>query len=451
MVLTVGVFLAVLAFGGTEPASFALVECFFFGAAAFFLATRAELFVCFTGRALLVPAALVGVVLLQLCPLPAQWLVRPAVAEVPLLRASLSTLTIEPHATRAQLLVLLTCIIAFLLAQLVARDPGRARRLVVSLVALGAFEALYGLVQYLAGWQQIFAYVKKYDLEEATGTYINRNHFAGFLEMILPFALALAFYEYARLRPARAASPRGMGSVLAGSGLGRLVLWLSVAVVLFAALICSRSRMGILAAGASLLVVFGFAALSRVHGNAGLLLAAAFAVLAVALAVWIGPEPVVGRFQNVGQEYGLGSETRLSIWHDALGLLRRHPWVGTGFGTFPIAFTAVQTTFLGKFVNHAHNDYLEIAIDLGIPAALLLFTSVFAVLARAARRALTLAEPFECATALACTGSIAAILVHSLADFNLYIPANALLFSLILGLAMAAPPRSTVVPGSQSA
>jgi O-antigen ligase len=402
----VGVFLAVLAFGGTEPTSFALVEILFFAAAAWFVATRPDVFACFPRQAgaLLVPAALLTVPALQLLPLPL-------------------TRTIEPYATRVHLLMLLTCAIAFYLAQLVASDPHRARGLAAALVALGVFEALYGLVQYLAGWQRIFAYVKKYDLEEATGTYINRNHFAGFLELVLPFALALAFYEYGRGRRDR--------------GLDRSVFWLSAAVVIFAALLCSRSRMGIVAAGASLVAVFGLAALSRVHGTAGLMLAAAFAALAVGLAVWIGPEPIIGRFQNVGEEYGFAGETRLSIWRDALGLVRRHPWMGSGLGTFPIAFTSVQTTFLGKFVNHAHNDYLEITTDLGIPAALLLFVSVAAVLLRAARVCFSAAGRFERSMALACAGSIAAILVHSLADFNLYIPANALVFSLILGLAVS--------------
>jgi hypothetical protein len=60
------------------------------------------------------------------------------------------------------------------------------------------FEAFYGLIQYLTDWQQIFTYVKKFDLEEATGTYINRNHYAGLLEMILPFSLALLFFTNMR-------------------------------------------------------------------------------------------------------------------------------------------------------------------------------------------------------------------------------------------------------------
>jgi O-antigen ligase len=118
-------------------------------------------------------------------------------------------------------------------------------------------------------------------------------------------------------------------------------------------------------------------------------------------------------------------------------LIEGHPLLGSGLGTFPVAFTAVQSTFLGKFVNHAHNDYLEIANDLGIPVAILLFASIVMLFARLARRMVSADVRFERAVALGCMGSIAAILLHSLTDFNLYIPANALLFSLVLGLASA--------------
>jgi O-antigen ligase len=90
-------------------------------------------------------------------------------------------------------------------------------------------------------------------------------------------------------------------------------------------------------------------------------------------------------------------------------------------------------------VNHAHNDYLELASDLGIPAAALFFGSTGALLVRVARKAASSEVSFERAMALGCLGSIAAILLHSLTDFNLYIPANALVFSLILGLAASIP------------
>ena len=447
--LILGLALAALAFGGAETISFSLVEILLFGAAAWLLATSERSTLLFSKKIVLVPAVLAGIVLLQLCPLPSFLLHRVAVREIPETGIHAGYLSFEPYATRTHFLRVLTCFIAFYFAQMVSQDRRRKQFFIGSLVALGTFEAFYGLVQYLSGWQQIFAYVKKFDLEEATGTYINRNHYAGFLEMILPFCLALVFYEYGKLRGDRSNKIK-LRSVIAKSAAQRLLLSLSVSVVLSVALVFSRSRMGILAAASSILIIFALIVISRFHGRMGSLLAAAFIILSICLAVWIGPGPIVSRFQTVNEEYSLGGQSRLSMWRDALPLIKEHPWLGTGLGTFPISYTGGQTAFLGRFVNHAHNDYIELAVDLGIPAALILFGSILFVLARAIRSFLTGERDFERIVALGCVGSIVAILLHSFADFNLYIPANALLFSAILGLTVSvrvshAQPRSTQI------
>ena len=429
--LIVGIVFAVLEFGGTEPISFAVVEVSLAGVAAFFLLSGSNT-PSFSYRVLLAPALLMGVVLLQLCPFPASWF---QIAEGKPWDGSahFARLTIEPFATRAHFLTLLTCIIAFILAYIVSQDARRKRHLVVAIVALGSFEALYGLAQYLTGFQRIFTYVKKYDLQEATGTYINRNHYAAVLEMVLPLALALALHEFGKLGKRQPEVLSKLRRLAARPNLQKSTFWLFIASLLFAALIYSRSRMGIISASTSLLVMFG---ILRFNRKAGLPLCAAFLILSVSLAVWIGPGPIVDRFQGVPQEYAQSDHSRLSIWRDTVALIRQHPWLGTGFGTFPIAYTAVQTTFLGRFVNHAHNDYLELASDLGIPTALGLLVSVVWLLARAVQISRTSEDHFDRFLALGCAGGIVALLLHSLADFNLYIPANCLLFASILGLTM---------------
>jgi O-antigen ligase len=321
-------------------------------------------------------------------------------------------------------------------------------RLIAAFLVLGVLEALYGLVQYLGGWQKIYFYTKQFDLEEPTGTYINRNHYAGMLEMILPFSLALLFHEYGKLRRAGSAAAVTIKQFLLRQTLQRLVLCLSIAVVLFAALLFSRSRMGIVAGSASLLVIFSLAGVSRLHGKMGIFLSILFVAISICLAIWIGPGPIVGRFADVQQEFSTSEQSRLSIWRDAQTLVRQDPIFGTGLGTFPVAYTAVQTAFPGQFVNHAHNDYLELAIDLGLPAALILFGPILFILARTVRTFLFAPGLFERSVALGCAGSIVAILLHSLTDFNLYIPANALLFSAILG--MAVRPQRLAATGEAS-
>lgn len=440
--LILGFVLAVLAFGGTEPASFAIVEVLFLGLVAFLVFEPRGMDVSVPWRTLVIPAALTCVVLMQLCPLPASWLQRSGGRGNFISSARVGRVTFEPYSTRVQLLVVLTCIAAFYLGQVVSQNRDSKRRLIVCLVVLGTFEAFYGLVQYLTGWQMIFAYAKKYDLAEATGTYINRNHYAGFLEMVLPFGIALVLYEFCNLDKSKHPGGVSLRTLLSRESSHRFIFWLLVSVVLFAALIFSQSRMGIIAACASLLVMCGLVAVSRHQRGIALGLWAAFIALSIVFAFWIGPGPIAERFATVGQEYSLGDQSRISIWHDALRLIWQHPLLGTGLGTFPIAFQAFQTSFLGQFVNHAHNDYLEIASDLGLPAAVILFASVFVVLTRAVRTYFTSKENIDRIVAAGCVGSIVALLLHSMADFNLHIPANALIFSLILGLGISGKSRN---------
>jgi O-antigen ligase len=448
--LILGIAFAVLAFGGAEPATFALVQILLLGVAAWVLARDPKCLMNFASPlTFVVPAALTVVILLQLSPLPSGLAQRLTGRENSIPWANLH-LSIEAFSTRTHALILLTCFVAFYFAQVVSKDPDRTLRLIVSLVALGTFEAFYGLIQYLGGWQKIFFYVKKFDMEEATGTYINRNHYAGFLEMILPFSLALLFLEYTRLRRAQSSPIEYTRRLMTRQTLQRLVLYLSIAVVLLAALLFSRSRMGIIAASVSSLVIFALVGISRFHGRIGTLLAILFISLSVSLAIWIGPGPIISRFADVQQEFDSRDQSRLSIWRDARELVRQNPVFGTGLGTFPIAYTTVQTSFLGGFVNHAHNDYLELGIDLGLPAALVLFGSIFYILARAVRTFFHSRALFERSVALGCAGSIVAISLHSLTDFNLYIPANAVLFSTILGLAVAVRPERSTVGGEFS-
>jgi O-antigen ligase len=443
---------AVLAFGGTEPVSFAVIEVLLLVGAGVAVFGLREVGWREWWRAGVVPVALVGVVALQLVPFPVRvlgWLRAGEAAwnvDSPGSAATdFSVLSIAPHNTRAQLIVLVCCVIAYFFSRQLGQERGSRRRLVAWLLILGTFEAVDGLVQYLSGWQRIFVYAKKYNLEEATGTYINRNHFAGFLEMVIPFGLALVLYEHSRslsLRQGRSAMG-GVKAVIAGESLPRMGLGLFAVIVMIAGLLFSRSRMGIVAGACSLVLMAAVWGLQR---RAGLWIAGLVMACVAILVLWIGAGSAFGRFGSIGNEFGSADESRLSIWRGTGRLIGGHPLLGSGLGTFPVAFTAVQSTFLGQFVNHAHNDYLEIASDVGIPAAILLFGSIVLLLRQVAKTVSFAEGRFEKAVALGCLGSIVAILLHSVTDFNLYIPANALAFSVILGLA-----ATTSVTGKDAA
>ena len=432
--LTVAVCVAVLAFGGTAPSFFAVTQVIILGLGVLFVVSGQFSRVISIHIPIASPLLLLALVLLQVCPLPVS--LAPLFGRAPddLLGESHFTVSMAQYQTVSHLLLLVTYLTVFILTLVLCRDRNANMRLVFALVSLGAFEALYGLIQYLTGWQQIFTYVKKYYLEDATGTYINRNHFSGFLEMILPFAVVLALRWAALLFKNTSSGTATLRKIASRTELLSLVLWLFHAILLFVALVLSRSRMGIISTLVSLVAILALAGTASVRARTRLAIAAFFSLGVVGLIVWIGIDPVMRRFATLGQEYNFSDQNRISIWRDTLGLIRRHPLLGTGLGSFSVVYPSVQTVFLTHLVEHAHCDYLEVASELGLPVAIWVFGSIFWVLVQTVRRYRKTEESFDKAISLGCIGSIAAILVHSLADFNLYIPANALVFTVILAL-----------------
>ena len=192
---------AVLAFGGVQPLTIALVEVLLFSATLVLLIKQTR-----QGKIRLPlpvwPLLLVLWVVLQVISLP-WWLVLRVspgrleglgvggASSVPF---AWTTLSIYPHDTVLAGIKLLAYLCAFVLAAYLFDSHHGRSRLVGGLIFIGSFEAAYGIVQYLTGWHKIFTYAKQYDLHEATGTYINRNHFAGLLELTAPFVVAWIFY-----------------------------------------------------------------------------------------------------------------------------------------------------------------------------------------------------------------------------------------------------------------
>jgi O-antigen ligase len=433
--LSIAIWNAVLAFGGTSPPFFLLTQVIILGLGILLVSASLREPIATIHFPLVAPLLLIALVSLQILPFPALAGLRAGSLRDALANPAAYTFSAAPYQTASHLLLLVTYLTAFYIVLVVCQDRVAKKRLVYGLIALGGFEAFYGLVQYLTGWQQIFAYVKKYYLEDATGTYINRNHFAGLLEMVLPFTVALALRLAGNLRRTVQSTEAKARSLLSAAELLPLVCLAFLALLIFTALVFSRSRMGILSAVASLIAVLGLAGGSSLSKRTRAVVAALFLLGVIGIVVWVGSDPVVTRFEILGQEYSQTNQNRISIWRDTLHLIHQHPLLGSGLGAFSVAYTSVQTAFPNLLVDHAHCDYLELASELGVPGGILVFGSIFWILVRAVRRYRKAEDHFDTAVCLGCIGSVVAILVHSLADFNLYIPANALVFTVTLALA----------------
>ena len=381
-------------------------------------------------------------VLLQTIPLPLRvvsWLspnrLFPGLqAALTLGAAHWATLSLYPHDTLLGFFKLLAYLAAFVLAAYAFEAREGKNVLTRGLIVLGSLEAAYGIVQYLTGYQKIFGFTKQFYIDDATGTYINRNHFAGFLELVIPFAAMMVFYNLQSLSAHGVPERRRLrGGRYSLSLHPPILFYVFIVILLLIAVVFSRSRMGIFSVLASLILM---AFLGRLGGGRRAWMVITLLVIACSMtyAVWIGLDPVISRFETLTPSALEDPSGRVAIWKQASGIIRHYPTVGTGLGTFVVAFRRYQTTSLDFLVDHAHNDYLEVTTDTGILGAALLFIPIIGLLFKMILAYVEARNPYRRSVLLACIGSSAALLIHSLTDFNLQIPANALLFAVILGI-----------------
>lgn len=429
----------VLDFGGVQPLAYSLMEIVLFAALLVVMVSET-----WHGRldfpVSIWPALFVAWTGLEIVPLPAG-LVRalePARFRAPapaiLNTSKWLTLSIDPHASLLGWIRVLAYFAGFLIAARVFDSKTRRSLLVRVLIGLGLFEAAYGLVQYFFGFQKIFTYTKQYYTEVATGTYINHNHLGGLLELTLPFLVGSIFYYFQIWLEGR--RKRLSSREQAGTSAGfQALVYMVLLLVMLVGLLFSRSRSAILAALLSLLVIALLAQL-RVRRKTWLLGLFGFLAVFVGYGLWIGLDPVLARFEQLGvlRTEEFGAATRLSFSRDALGLVRDYRWTGTGLGTFITAFRHYQSAWVTYIVDHAHNDFIEFACETGIVGAALLFLPIVYLLIRMAVVFLYDSRRYRPAVLLGCVGSILAILIHSATDFNLQVPANALIVAVILGI-----------------
>ena len=291
--------------------------------------------------------------------------------------------------------------------------------LAVPIIIIAALEAAYGLLLFFQGAEL---------QHSAHGTYINRNHFAGLLEMALPFAI---MYAVAIARDGRAQSRRPALAAL------RACVLFAVAALILVGIIYSYSRMGFVACLLSLFLMGLLALNGRVPSKVKWAVGAAFAVLALGAFIFLPPDPLVQRFANLTLGDELTEEGRIFIWEEALSLVKAYPLLGSGLGGFESVFFRHQKAVPVQGVDFAHNDYLQYLVELGAIGFVIGGVLLLCILGHAARGVREAAGPREHALAVACTCSLAAILLHSIVDFNLYVPANALMLAWISGISVS--------------
>jgi len=391
----------------------------------------------------LVSAALLSIFgFLQLVPLPSAWVARlsPARSRIagPLSVVGLARdfvpLSAAPGATREALARLLGgLLVFFLVRELGWRCGRRVWAMSLPLVILGMFESTVGLVQ-------SFSAVPG-SAVAAHGTFVNPNHLAGLVEMCLPFAVALA---WAVLR--RHTAPDSLPFLRAAAGTAAGIS----ALLLLAGVLYTNSRTGFAATVTGLVAMAVVRAAADWRRHPLWTRGALLGVTAIPfLLLLVSPDQLLDRLAATGTTPGLSPESRFAFWNETLHLMSDYPVFGCGLGAYGSVIQQYRHTAPLSLLDHAHNDYLEYAAELGLTGMLPLIACAGLITVRAFRTATGFLDEPNAYAASACVAALAAISLHSLADFNLQIPANILVLAWIAGLACALDLRAAVLAGRQ--
>ena len=306
-------------------------------------------------------------------------------------------------------------ILGFLVVQVLRRTM-QVQALTVTFSAYGFLLASFALLQGLSSTSKLYWLRTPRMGGWIYGPYVNHNHYAGLMEMLVPIPLVFSLTRGAQ----------GPRKIMAG-----------IAAALMAGTIfLSGSRGGMLA----FVVQIGVLAVVVVWRQKSRKLISAlatFLVIGVGLVLWLGGSELAQRLATIHADTRteLSGGTRLDIDRDALRMFAHKPVLGWGLGTFPDVYPQFRSFHTNFFINQAHNDYLQLLVEMGGLGFAIMLWFLWAVYRNAIRKLKNWAEDTNGAVALAALLGVTGILVHSFVDFNLQIPANAALFYVLCAVA----------------
>ena len=363
-----------------------------------------------------------GALLIEKC-LTGRWEWIKTPLDLPLLilliLLTLSTLfSVHRQTSLWAIAMLMTYVVTFYLVIHTVRTRNHFKHMVCLIIGVATFLAVFGLfkkfgINPFPFWDYGDL---KYIPDYLSSTYGNRNHLAGYMEMAIPLILGLFLLDY-----------KG----------GKLLLMIYLALIMGSALILSLSRGGW--TGSLIGLTFMAIVLLTNRYFAGRKLIATLAVgFVVAVLVVLASTPVVERIHSLDQRTKVPTlKARMTVWGGVVQMIEDYPLVGAGPGNFSTVFTQYQPPGLLHRYTEAHNDYLHFIAEIGLPLIAVIIWMIVALYRKGFRKMQNPSRLVRGITVGAMSG-IMAILVHSVGDFNLHIPANALLF-VVLAALVAAP------------
>ncbi len=318
--------------------------------------------------------------------------------------------TVYHHETVTQFLNYVAYGLIFLIATDIFRNEREARLLCLTLAALGFGLAFLGSVQEFTSPGKLYWVRTPRQGGPIFGPYVNRNHYAGVMELLFPFA--------------------ALGSLKPSPSLSKRVMLGFAALLMIATVFLCASRGGFVCVVMQS-VLLCMMLLWRSRKFTFVLSVTLLFIVTGAFGIWLGSDQLLGRLGQVGDDAG-----RMQIAKDSLRMFEQRPVTGWGLGTFPIAYPKFRTFATDLFVNEAHNDFVQLLVETGV----LGFATGIGLLALVYLRGFrkisrTLFGSWRSVAVGASLIGVTGLTVHSLFDFNLQIPANALLFYVLCAIA----------------
>jgi putative inorganic carbon (hco3(-)) transporter len=348
---------------------------------------------------------------------------------------ALFTLSAQPGITVQNVLLGASYFALFWLVLVtVARNRPRQRLLLAAVALSGLVQSLYGTLMTLSGWELGGAFEPKvHGIGWATGTFVNRNHLAGYLELALPAAIALVLAD---LRPSAATTWRQRLENLVDLGLSSRFRVRIMILGMVVGLVMTRSRGGSLAFFAALAVCSGVYVLIRHPRYLGKTLIFVLSLMVVDVLV-ISQQYGLSKLAARIEATDLETEQRTLALRDMGPLVADYAFVGSGPGTFAAVFSPYRSADVRRHYDHAHNDHLEFLIETGVVGYGLLGALVFLALTHSVALARRRRDPMAAAIGFASAMGLVSLLFHGFVDFNFHIPAVAATLVTLLATAFS--------------
>lgn len=374
-----------------------------------------------------------GWILIQCIPMPLSWLqiISPAAAEL-YSQSGVSTapISLDASTTYYQFQTAVFLLIFFCLILYLINTKQRMKWLVYTVLISALMQVIYGSLMILTGVEHSF-FITKSELSShigsATGTFTNRDHLAGYLEMALALGVGLMLTMLSAKDSGKMRIGQWLELLLGPKTRLRILL-----ILLCLGLVLTHSRGGNLGFFTSLGVAsLLFLLLARNKPRAAAIFLVSLIILdIVIIGSWVGLSKVVSRLEQTTMQ----SEKRDDVYLATLPMVENYPVTGVGAGNYFNAFPAYKPPQLHSYWNHAHNDYLEIMTELGLIGLSLLAGVVLYSLFIAVQTLRKRNNSFVLGMNFSSLMGTIAILIHSSVDFNLQIITNSSMFMLLLAI-----------------